>query len=49
MSVRGIVKGYIECFNEDKYVTVWFIIGRNTDIVQKNKCCQVPIVKGTGL
>ena len=28
--LRGADKGYIEYYNEDKYVTVWFIVGKNT-------------------
>ena len=31
--VRGTDKDYIEYLNEDNYVTVWFIVGRNTEIV----------------
>ena len=45
--VRGTDKGYIECINKDNYVTVYFIVGRNTDIVTQNQCCQVPMVEGT--
>ena len=32
VKVRGIDKVYIECLNEDNYVTVWFIVGINTEI-----------------
>ena len=46
--VRGIYKGYIEYLNKDNYVTVLFIIERNTEIVPHNQCFQVPIVEGTG-
>ena len=46
--MRGADKGYIECLNEDNYVTVLFIVGRNTDIIPQNQFCQVPIVEGTG-
>ena len=45
--VRGTDKGYIECLNKDNYVTVFLIVGRNTEIVTHNQCCHVPIVKGT--
>ena len=33
--VRGTDKGYIEFLNEDNYVTVWFIVGKNTVIVSQ--------------
>ena len=46
--VRGTDKGYIECLNEDNYVTVLFILGINTKIVPHNKCSQLPIVEGNG-
>ena len=45
--IMGVIdKGYIECLNVDNYVTVWFIVGRNTEIVPQNQCFQVPIVEG---
>ena len=28
--LSGINKTYIEYLNKDNYVTVWFIVGRNT-------------------
>ena len=31
--VKGAYKGYIECLNKYNYVTFWFIVGRNTEIV----------------
>ena len=31
--VRGADKSYIEFLNEDNYVNVWYIFGRNTYIV----------------
>ena len=46
--VRGTYKGCIEYLNKDNYVTVLFIIERNTEIVPHNQCFQVPIVEGTG-
>ena len=46
--VRGADKCCIECLNEDNYVTVLFIIGRNKEIVPHNNFCQVTIVEGTG-
>ena len=46
--VRGTDKCYINCLNEDNYVTVWFIVRRNIEIMPQNQCCQVPIVEGTG-
>ena len=46
--VRVTDKGYIECLNKDNYDNVWFIIGRNTEIVPQNQCFQVPIVEVTG-
>ena len=46
--VRGTYKAYIECLNKDKYVTIWFIVGINIEIVPQNKKFQVPIVKGPG-
>ena len=45
--VRGKDKYYIEYINEYNYVTVWFIVGTNIEIVPHNQCCQVPIVDGT--
>ena len=47
--VRGRYKDYIQCLNKYKNVTVWFIVGINTEIVPHNKCCQVLIVEGTEL
>ena len=47
--VRGTDKGYIECLNEDNYVTVFYIVRINAEIVPQNQCCQVPIVEGTEL
>ena len=47
--LMGTDKGYIECLKKDNYVTVWFIVGRNTEILPHNQCCQVPIVEWTGL
>ena len=46
--VRGTDKGYIEFLNKDNYVTILFIVERNTEIVPQNQCCQVPIVEGIG-
>ena len=46
--MRGTDKGYIEFINEDTYVTVLFIVGRNTDIVPQEQCFRLPIVEGTG-
>ena len=46
--VRGTDTVYIECLNEDNYVTVFYIVGINAEIVPQNQCCQVPIVEGTG-
>ena len=46
--VRGTDKCYIECINKDNFVTILFIVGRNTVIVPQNKYCEVPIVEGTG-
>ena len=46
--VRGTDKIYIECINEENYVTVLSIIARNTEIVPHDQCCQVTIVEGTG-
>ena len=46
--VRGTDKCYINCLNEDNYVTVWFIVRRNIEIMPQNQCFQVPIVEGTG-
>ena len=47
--MRGTYKDYIEFLNEYNYVTVWFIVGINTEISPQNQCCQVPIAEGTGL
>ena len=33
--VRGTYKGYVEYLNKDNYVTVWFIVGKNTEILPK--------------
>ena len=46
--MRGTDKGYIECLTEYNYVTFLFVVGRNTDIVPYNQCCQVPVLEGTG-
>ena len=46
--MRVTDKGDIEFIKEDNYVTVFLIVGRNTEIVTHNQCCQVPIVEGTG-
>ena len=34
--VRDKDKGYIECLNKGKYVTVWFIFGINIEMVPHN-------------
>ena len=47
--MRGTDKGYIECSNEDNYVTSFFIVGRNIEIVPQNHFFHVPIVEGNGL
>ena len=46
--VKGTYKGYIKFLNKNNYVTVLFIVGRNTNIVPQDQFCQVPIVEGTG-
>ena len=45
--VRGTYKAEIQCPNKDNYVTVWFIVGINTEIVPQNQCFQLPIVEVT--
>ena len=47
--MRGADISYRECLNKDNYVTVWFIVGINTDIVPQNQYCQVIIVEGAVL
>ena len=46
--MRGTYKGYIEFLNKNSYVTVLFIVVRNTNIVPQDQFCQVPIVEGIG-
>ena len=36
--VSGTDKFYIECLNEVKYVTYFFIVDRNTELVPQNQC-----------
>ena len=43
--VKGTYKDYTESINKDNYVTFWFIVGRNTEIVPHNQYFQVNIVE----
>ena len=46
--MRGTDKSHPECLDKYKYVSVWFIVGVNAEIVTKNRCCKVSILECTG-
>ena len=47
--VTSTDKSYTKYLNKNNYVTVWFIVGINIEILPHDQCCQVPIVEDTGL